>query len=74
MENGLSNRMGNILSQAAEKINHNWVLLDSESTIVLFCNAKLLRNIRKVNVKLKISATPVKNTTMVGELKGYGTV
>ena len=75
MENRLEDRMENILSQAAGKINPNWVLLDSESTIDLFCNALILTNIRKVDVKLNMFCNTGKRTTsMVDELEGDGTV
>ena len=71
----LKDKMKNILSQAAGKIDPTWVLLDSESTIDLFCNALLLTNIRKVDVKLNIFCNAGKRTNnMVGELEGYGIV
>ena len=35
MENGLEDRMENSLSKAADKIDPNWVLLDSESKLIL---------------------------------------
>eukprot|EP00957_Ditylum_brightwellii_P165254 12581972-Ditylum_brightwellii.AAC.2 len=41
-----------VLHQAGEIINKNWVLLDSQSTVNVFCNAKLLINIQKTSRSL----------------------
>ena len=54
MEEGLRARMGTTLSQFKGAINKNWVIIDSQSTIDLFCNPSLLKNIRKVTTKLNI--------------------
>ena len=67
--------MGNIFSQSKGYINKDWVLLDSQSTIDLFCNASLLTNIRVVNDHLNIFCNAGSaSTNIVGDLKGYGTV
>ena len=53
----------------------DWILLDSQSTVDVFYNARLLRNIRKVSRTLDIHCnTGVASTDMVGDLPGYGTV
>ena len=52
-----------------------WVLLDNQSTIDVFVNRRLLRNIRWVNQYMYIHCTAgVTRTNLVGELPGYGTV
>ena len=52
-----------------------WILLDSQSTVDVFYNVRLLRNIRKVNRTLDIHCNAgVVSTDMVGYLPGYGTV
>ena len=52
-----------------------WVLLDNQSTIDVFVNRRLLRNIRQVNQYMYIHCTAgVTRTNLVGELPGYGTV
>eukprot|EP00957_Ditylum_brightwellii_P037666 2848531-Ditylum_brightwellii.AAC.1 len=57
------------------KIDPNWVLLDSQSTINVFCNASLLVNVRKAKGSLDIYSTASKSTTnMIGDLPGFGTV
>eukprot|EP00957_Ditylum_brightwellii_P162327 12359880-Ditylum_brightwellii.AAC.1 len=57
------------------KINPNWVLLDSQSTLNVFCNASLLVNVRKARGSLDIYSTARKSTTnMIGDLPGFGTV
>ena len=41
----------------------------------LFCNAKLLKNIRRSNARMNIRCNAGQRTvTMVGDLPGYGTV
>ena len=52
-----------------------WVLLDTQSTIDVFVNRRLLRNIRRINQYMYIHCTAVvTRTNLVGELPGYGTV
>ena len=52
-----------------------WVLLDNQSTIDVFVNRRLLKNIRQINQYMYIHCTAgVTRTNLVGELPGYGTV
>ena len=68
-------RADTLMSQNKGKINPNWILLDSQSTVDLFCNADLLSNLRVVKEKLSIHCNAGNITTnMVGNLQGYGTV
>ena len=73
--NSFELRAANLLSQNKGKINANWVLLDSQSTMDLLFNASLLRNIRTVGESLNIYCNAgVTTTNMVGDLDIYGTV
>ena len=68
-------RPATLLSQNKGKINPNWILLDSQSTVDLFCNANLLSNIRPVGGLLNVYYNAgITITNMVGNLDGYGTV
>ena len=40
-------RIATLLSQNKGKINPNWVLLDSQSTINMFCNPLLLKFVKR---------------------------
>ena len=52
-----------------------WVLLDNQSTIDVFVNRRLLKNIRRIDQYMYIHCTAgVTRTNLVGELPGYGTV
>eukprot|EP00957_Ditylum_brightwellii_P029232 2209214-Ditylum_brightwellii.AAC.1 len=56
-------------------INKNWVLLDSQSTVNVFCNAKLSRNIHKADRALDIFSNAGQSTTgLIGDLPGFKTV
>ena len=53
----------------------DWILLDSQSIVEVFSNARFLRNIRKFNQTLDVHCNAgVASTDMVGDLLGYGTV
>jgi len=56
-------------------IPNTWILLDSQSTVDVFCNARLLSNVRDAKRQLVLHCNA--GTTIVtkkGDLKGYGTV
>ena len=58
-----------------ENINVWWTLLDNQSTVDVFSNGKLLKNIHKTQSSLKITSTGGTTTTdMIGYLEGYGWV
>ena len=71
----VTSRAATLMSQNKDRINPNWILLDSQSTVDLFCNAELLTDLRVVKGTLKIHCNAGEMTTnMVGDLDGYGTV
>jgi hypothetical protein len=62
-------------SQQDGRIPKTWILLDNQSTIDVFHNATLLKNIRQSDSQMKIHCNAgVTSTNMVGDLPGYGTV
>jgi hypothetical protein len=52
-----------------------WILLDNQSTIDVFSNGNLLRNVREIKTYARIRSTAgVSVTNKIGDLPGYGTV
>ena len=69
-ENGVSLKVGE-----DGKLPKSWILLDNQSTVNVFYNAGLLRNIREGEAHMDIHCNAgVTSTNMVGDLPGYGTV
>eukprot|EP00957_Ditylum_brightwellii_P142929 10890079-Ditylum_brightwellii.AAC.1 len=72
-----TDKANHLLQQSGTKgkINRYWILLDSQSTINVFCNADLLLNIRRSRYALDIYSTAGKSTTdLIGNLPSFGTV
>ena len=57
------------------RVPSTWLLLDNQSTVNVFNNASVLKNIRKSTTTMKIHCNAeIASTSMVGDLPGYGTV
>ena len=52
-----------------------WIVLDNQSTVDVFTNRRLLKNIRRSKTNMLIHCTTgVAKTNLIGDLPGYGTV
>jgi hypothetical protein len=57
------------------RVPKTWVLLDNQSTVDVFHNAALLKNIRSSTQYMDIHCNAgVTSTNLVGDFPGYGTV
>ena len=53
----------------------SWFLLDSQSMVDVFCNAKMLINVQEAKCHLTVHCNAgTVQVTMKGDLRGYGTV
>ena len=64
-----------IETQHGGQLPPEWILLDNQSTVDVFTNRRLLKNIRSSNNNMFIHCTAgVAKTNLIGDLPGYGTV
>ena len=64
-----------IETQHGGRLPPEWILLDNQSTVDVFTNRRLLKNIRRARKHMFIHCTAgVAKTNLVGDLPGYGTV
>ena len=61
--------------QTNSEIPKTWILLDSQSTVDIFCNPQLLKSIRRTPEGMRVHCNARSRlTNLVGDLPGYGTV
>jgi hypothetical protein len=61
--------------QEKASIPSSWILLDSQSTVDVFCNAKMLTNVQEAKRHLTLHCNSgTVQVTMKGDLHGYGSV
>ena len=67
--------MRNVEMQHGGHLPPEWILLDNQSTVDVFTNRRLLKNIRRAKTNMLIHCTAdVAKTNLIGDLPGYGTV
>ena len=75
IQNDVAEQAPFLLSQSGGNINEHWILIDSQSIVDVFCNIRLLSNVRTVNEGLTIHCNAmIARINQVGEMKGYGIV
>ena len=61
--------------QKAGLIKDGWILLENQSTVNIFCDKRMLRNIRKASCWMYIHYNADKvSTDLIGDLPGFGPV
>ena len=65
----------NVETQHGGRLPPEWILLDNQSTVDVFTNRHLLKNIRRSKKDMFIHCTAgVAKTNLIGDLPRYGTV
>ena len=69
------NRRGIVMSQLHQDNMKEWILLDSESSVDLFCNSRYVKNIRKAHTVLHLNTNAGSMAVnQMATLDGYGDV
>jgi len=75
MQHSINNDTKKPTDKSSNHIPMDWILLDNQSTIDIFTNSSLLKNIRESPTPLKILSTGgITYTNLIGDLPGYGQV
>lgn len=75
LTDGSNRATGLTLQGSAGHVPESWILLDNQSTVDVFANGSLLKNIRTVPGYMDIHCNAgVSSTNLMGDLPGYGPV
>jgi hypothetical protein len=75
MQHSINNDIKKPVRKSSNHISMDWILLDNQSTINIFTNSSLLKNLRKSPTPLKIfSSGGTTDTNIIWDLPRYGQV
>jgi hypothetical protein len=75
IQHSINNHTTEHTRKSSNHISIEWILLDNQSTIDVFTNSCLLKNLRNSSTYMKIHSTGgITDTNLIGDLPGYGEV